>query len=321
VRWEVLRGSLQGPCLREGRQSDGRGPLSIDALPDGSLSVADLGFFSQVRFCQIARRGENKKKRRYFITRWQPGTALLTRSGHRINLAGILPRQVGERRQMGALLGVRERLPVRVLIERVPPEVAAARQQRLREAAADHGREVSEQMLELAHWSIVLTNVPVRMLNFDEVLIMLRLRWQIERLFRLWKEYGFIDEWRSKKPWRILTEIYAKLSAMVIQQWLITAGCWHDPERSLVKAAQALRREANRIMVALYEGGLESALRSILRCLESGCRLNTRQQEPSTAQLLLGWPRIWPEEETRRQRSKKPAKGKPRKAATMVKTR
>ena len=58
------------------------------------------------------------------------------------------------------------------------------------------------------------------------VLVILRLRWQIERVFWLWKEHGFIDQWRSKKPWRILSEVYAKLAAMVIQQWLIQLGCW-----------------------------------------------------------------------------------------------
>jgi hypothetical protein len=320
VRWEVKKGALYGPCLRAGRHSDGHGPLSVDALPDGSLSVADLGFFSQERFRRIARRGEGKQKRRYVVTRWQPGTALFTRTGHRIRLAGVLPQQVGERVQMGALLGVREKLLVRVLMERVPPEVAAHRQQRLREAAQDHGREVSQEALELAHWTILLTNAPQHLLSFDEVLIIVRLRWQIERLFRLWKQYGRIDEWRSKKPWRVLTELYGKLSAMVIQQWLITAGCWHDPKRSLVKAAQALRREANRIMVALYEGGLESTLRSILRTLRSGCQVNTRLKEPSTAQLLLGWAPIWQPEETRRKKSKKPPKGRARKAVAILKT-
>ncbi len=57
-----------------------------------------------------------------------------------------------------------------------------------------------------------------------EVLVLLRLRWQNKRLFRLWKEDGHIDDWRSKKPWRILCEVYGKLSAMLIQQWLIHEG-------------------------------------------------------------------------------------------------
>ena len=48
-----------------------------------------------------------------------------------------------------------------------------------------------------------------------------------------------------------------------------------------------MRREANRIMVALYEGGLEAVLHSIVRCMHSGCQIERRKGHPSTAQLLL----------------------------------
>ncbi len=60
-----------------------------------------------------------------------------------------------------------------------------------------------------------------------------------------------------------------------------------DPWRSLVKAAAVVRREANRIMVALYEGGLPQVLRSIVRCMRAGCRLDRRSTRLSTVQLLL----------------------------------
>jgi hypothetical protein len=120
--------------------------------------------------------------------------------------------------------------------------------------------------------------------------VVLGVRGPIERLFRLWKDEGQIDEWRSKKRWRILCELYAKLAAMLIQHWLLHVGCWHDPHRSLVKGARALRREANRIMVALWEGPLEHTLEAVLRTLHSGTRLQKRRQFPSTAQRLEGAP-------------------------------
>ncbi len=144
----------------------------------------------------------------------------------------------------------------------------------------------------LSDWTIVLTNVPRRRLSSAQVFIILRLRWQIERLFRLWKEHGHIDEWRSKKPWRILCEVYAKLGAMLIQQWLIQLGCWQDPHRSLVKAAQVVRREAGQLMVALYRGGVAATVASIVRCMQSGCRLHTRKTYPNTSQFLQGTPLV-----------------------------
>ena len=296
VRWDVLRGELQGPGLEQGRRNDKRGPLPLADLPEGCLYVADLGFFGVQRLSMIAQ-GEPGQPpvKRSFVSRYQAKTVLQTRGGHRLELRGILPQQEGQVVEVGALLGQAGRLPVRVLMLRVSKDVADERRARIRAAAQAHGRTPDEEVLFLAAWTIVLTNVPRRRLSTEQVLVILRLRWQIERLFRLWKEHGSIDQWRSKKPWRILSEVYAKLCAMVLQHWLIQLGCWQDPHRSVFKAAQVVRREAGRLMVALYQGKLAQELPDILRCMQSGCRLNTRKQAPNTSQFLVGMPLVWPQ--------------------------
>jgi hypothetical protein len=251
----------------------------------GGLYLADLGFFSVGRLAGLAKPEDRGK--RFFVMRLQYGTGLYARCGHQLELRGILPQQEGEAREMGVLLGKQAKLPVRLLMVRVSEKVAKQRREHIREVAQAHGREPSAEVLYLAGWTLVVTNVPRARLSLPEALVLLRLRGPLERLFRLWKEQGQIDEWRSKKPWRILCELYGKLAAMLIQQWLIGEGCWHDPWRSLVKAAQVVRREANRMMVALYEGGLQRVLRSIVRCMRSGCRIERRTTRPSTVQLLL----------------------------------
>src|SRR6202030_3317175 len=110
---------------------------------------------------------------------------------------------------------------IRLILVRVPEEVARERQERLRQNVRDkQGKEPSDEMLYLAQWLILLTNLPRRRAESFQVIVLLRLRWQIERLFRLWKEGGKIDEWRSCKPFRILCELYGKLCAMVMQQAL-----------------------------------------------------------------------------------------------------
>lgn len=218
----------------------------------------------------------------------QSNTGLWLRGGHKLDLRGILPAQVGEAREVGVLVGKHARVPMRLILVRVPTEAAEQRRERLRADAKDHGREPSAEALYLAEWTILLTNVPRRLLALPDVLVCARLRWQIERLFRLWKEYGQIDAWRSKKPYRVLTERYAKLCAMLIQQWLLHQGCWDDPHRSLFKAAQVVRRESNRLMVALFEGTTQATLTSLLRLLrQTGGQLTRRKARPGTDQLLL----------------------------------
>src|SRR5947209_2212144 len=81
VRWDVLRGELQGPGLEQGRRNDKRGPLALSDLPDGCLDVADLGFFGVQRLSAIAH-GEPGQTgvKRYFVRRYQSNTVLQTRS-------------------------------------------------------------------------------------------------------------------------------------------------------------------------------------------------------------------------------------------------
>jgi hypothetical protein len=57
------------------------------------------------------------------------GTGLYTRSGHRLVLAGLLPQQEGETRELGVLVGQQARGPARLILQRVPEEVADSRDQ------------------------------------------------------------------------------------------------------------------------------------------------------------------------------------------------
>ena len=124
--------------------------------------------------------------------------------------------------------------------------------------------------------------------------MLLRARWQIELLWKLWKQDGSLDAWRRKPPWRILCELYAKLLGLLIQHWLLLLGGFQEPHRSLVKAAKAVRSHA--ILLAYAEAcalTLDFVVEKIQCATRSGSRLNTRKTHPNTSQLLLDgldWP-------------------------------
>jgi hypothetical protein len=102
---------------------------------------------------------------------------------------------------------------------------------------------VSAKALELAAWTLLLTDVPPSLLTLPEALVLLRERWQIELLFKLWKQEGRLDEWRTSSPWRVLCEIYAKLIGLLLQHWLfllfaraaIPRGAWSNYRKSYVR--------------------------------------------------------------------------------------
>lgn len=291
VRFDLRTGAIMGLRLTDASVSDNSSPFRSEGdetatAPAGCLYLADLGYFALPWIKAFCKRGETGKKRAVLM-RLKQGTVLQTRHKHRLQLRGVLPQQVGKVVEMGVLLGVEACLPVRLLMVRLPEEVVQQRRERLQEEANDHGREVSAEQWFLAQWTILLTTVPRRVLGIGEVCVLLRMRWQIELLFKLWKEHGQIDDWRSKSPWRILCEFYGKLIAMLLQQWLLQYGIWDDPYRSLVKAAQVVRKHALSLLYALRgRSAMATVLTDLRAMMQQGCHVTVRKDRPCAAQLL-----------------------------------
>jgi hypothetical protein len=281
VRLELRTGQLTGPLLQAGRTSDHTPALPAD-LPAGSLRLADLGYWSLEELQALDR------QQVYWLSRWQAATAVYTTAGGRCDMLTLLEEQGTAQVDLPIQLGAAQRLPARLLAMRVPQEVADQRRRRLREDAQRKGKAVSAVRLALAGWTILVTNVPAASLSVGEAMVLLRTRWQIELLFKLWKSQGRVDESRSTKPWRVLCEVYAKLLAMVVQHWCFLVSCWAFPARSLVKAAQTVRKHAWHLASTFADRVLfERALHTIQRCCTIGCRLNRRKKAPNTYQLLL----------------------------------
>lgn len=278
VRYDLCGGALRGPLVTDGRTQESSTELQRAPLAPGSLRVADLGYFALGVLARIAADGS------YFLTRMHHTAAVFTPGGQRVRLLDLLDH--APTYDLALLLGCAQRLPVRLLAVRVPPDVAAQRRRRLRRQARDHGKTPSAEILAWADWPLVVTNAPPTLLSLQEALVLLRARWQVEWLFRLWKQYGRIDESRSAQPWHVLTQVWAKLLAVLVRQWLALAGCWQYPQRSLVKAAQVVQTQAMHLLASLA-AGLEQAIADLHRSLPAACRLNPRRKHPNTYQLLL----------------------------------
>ena len=209
---------------------------------------------------------------------------------NRSSLVEFLKKQRSDEIDISILLGTKEKLPCRLIAVRLPEKIANQRRRKIRALAREKGKTPSKRQLALADWIIYATNVPSEILNLSEALVLARVRWQIELLFRLWKNHGKIDSWRTEKPWRILCELYAKLLTMIVQHWVFLVSCWQYANRSLQKAAKTVQKHATHLAVAFASGCIEclcEALKIIKRCLSKGCRINKRKTKPSTYQLLL----------------------------------
>ena len=290
VRLDMLRGHLQCSRLVDGRHADSQTPFKERPNAERTLHVRDRGFVDLLRWGREVERGDD------VLSYYKAGMHVLDPERHLIDLCEWLASLDGSTAEREVLVGVQARLPMRLLVERLPQEQRQARIEHLRQEASKHGRSLSPCSEQLAGWTLILTTASAERLSLSEALVVLRLRWQLELLFKLWKEDGQLDCWRSENVERIQCEIYAKLIGLLLQHWVVIVGCWHEPHRSMVKAAKAVQNRAILLAVALTGGMLLlEAVKRMQRATQHGSRLNTRRAAPNTSQMLMTGINIWDE--------------------------
>ncbi len=283
VLWDLTGGQLHHVELHAGRANDNTAAIQQVALPDGALRIADLGYFTLNQIAALT------TQQVYVLSRLAPQVAVCDASGQPCDVVDLLERPATPTLELEVTIGAHQQLPVRLLAVRVPQEVADQRRRRLRQAHRDKGKVPSPRTLALLTWTIAITTVPSERLTLAEALVLLRARWQIELLFKLWKSHGQVDSWASQQPWRILCEVYAKLLAMIVLHWVLLISCWQYPNRSVFKAAQTVQHHALALATALTRSlaHLAESLAVIRQCLTVGGRINSRKTKRNTYQLLL----------------------------------
>ena len=304
VRLDLARGGMQGPWLQEGRAAERSGEAHETPLPCGSLYNVDGGYFTLREMRTRGAVGE------LWLTTPKASTLLYDQHGQCWSLAAFLQHQQDQQVDVQVSLGKAERLPVRLLAIRVPPSQAQRRRQqangtvegkrkgtvRPNERARTQGakrlrqrkrKKTGPARMQVLEWTILITNVPTARLSLDEAVVLARCRWQIELCWKLWKQIGRVDTWRSAKPERILTEIFAKLLGLLLSHWLTVLGCWHAPNRSVVKAHQVVQWMAPAL--ALGVAGvvpLPLMVQHTTQAMTRGCTINSRRHKPNTYQLV-----------------------------------
>jgi hypothetical protein len=281
VLWDLRHGRLQ-VLLEPGRASDAKSAITQTPLPPGSLSIFDLGYFSIDRFQRV------EQAESYWLSRLQHGTTVRDAAGNPVALRKFLAKKAnGGVVDVPVQLG-EKRLPCRLVAVRVSPQIAAMRRRKIREKASDHDREPSQEYLDLQEWTIFVTNCPPTLLKWEEIVVLYRARWQIERLFKLWKSYNRLADRNAKATAaQQMAEVYARLIAVLIQHGILLMTVWLDGRRSLWRAAAGLRDWIGQIIAVIDDTAkLQRVLHRHQQFMAKRARVNSRRKHPSCFQLL-----------------------------------
>ncbi len=308
IRLNMNTGQMQGPWVQEARTCERKGPGSSEQLPlpKNALYVTDCAFQTLHSMHDFSEAGI------WWLTHAKADLTLTDARGVKSTMPEFIKSREGQEVidewvTLGATSKTRQQ--VRLIAFRVSDQTAKRRREQAGGSSSTRGkgcrrdvrvgkkhqrpskdgrhhRRMGKKRFALCDWTIVITNVPVALLAPHEARALMRCRWQNELVWRLWKERGHVDIWRSEKAMRILCEVYAKLIGMIIQHWLIIVGCWQDPHRSMVKASLAVQLLAPSLALTL-DGplSLQEVLLAGKRAMARS-RLNSYKKRPSTADLL-----------------------------------
>ena len=286
VTWDYLHGHLAALELEDGKSPDQNCRLHVSHAQAGSLQLFDLGYFKQEYLRDIEAQGV------YFVSRYQSQTALYTPEGVKaFDLLAWLKTLAHNEAECQVLLGGRTKLSVRLLGRRLCRAAADARRRKAKKKAKEQGKSCSATYLFLLGWDILVTNLPVENWSLPQVFALYPIRFQIEWLFRIWKDQLGIDELGDWRVERVLCQLYAHLLGAILTHLLTVTWRWGEYEYSFSKSVQIIQAAVTGLMRCLARAGwgFGAWLRRLEEDFRAFGRKTKRRKSPSTAQVIYNW--------------------------------
>lgn len=237
--FNYIEGQIERVALTGAHKPDQSFKDYLEHIKKEGLYLQDLGYFDIATFAFI------QAKDAYFISRYLPQTKPYNKEGQPIDLLKILQKSGSYFSQTVWLYKKKKeiKIQVRLIASRLQDKEYEKRFRKINAAAKKKGRTPTQESLELARWSIFITNVHESVLTDKEVYLVYSLRWQIELFFKVCKSQVGINKVSGKKPDRVQCELYAKLICIIMLMYFCFPERWQEnQELSFFKAYSQLRQ-------------------------------------------------------------------------------
>lgn len=169
----------------------------LEEVKKNDLRIEDLGYCQLQRFQQIEKTGA------FYLSRLKFNIKVYTLKEQEYIALDLLKIQQqiksGERIVLQVYLGLKEKLPARLILEKVPPCVANEKRRKLKADKQNKRKNLSKERLAFCDINAYITNTTQDQLPAYQAHNYYRLRWQIEILFKAWKSVYKIDQIKKMK--------------------------------------------------------------------------------------------------------------------------
>jgi hypothetical protein len=231
---------------------------ALEEIGPGELEISDLGYFGVETFAKIADKGA------FYVSRLKTNVTLYQQhEGGELEefdlVEAIKNMKEGTRTEVEVhLKSEKIVIKTRLVIEKVPEAVKAARLRKLNQINKKKGRQPKQRTKILQAVNLHITNAPVELLPAQVIRQFYTIRWQIELIFKNWKSNFDLDEVTGHRPHRIKCMIYAKLLFIFLTHKIINVArsfAWNQLAREVseFQAAKQIKIIGNEWLRAIVQ--------------------------------------------------------------------
>ena len=190
------------------RNDQAASPDILSLCQPNDLILRDLGYFVIKVFKHLSQRGC------FFLSRLRTDTTLLAEEGHgELDLLKLLRGQAFLDKPLR--LGKKQKLKVRLIAVKLPPNVAAQRRQK-RKNNRDKRLRYTKRAKFLLGYEIFVTNLDKERFDASQLLSFYGLRWRIEILFKAFKQHLNLGQIKENTRYQMELLIYARLMLITL---------------------------------------------------------------------------------------------------------
>lgn len=243
----------------------------IKHIKHGSLVIRDLGYFSIDVLKKI------KDKSAYYISRLSITINVYLNKEDEVslNVPEFLKKLKKEGKDLSNIkiyIGKEEKFESRLVAEKVPSHVSIQRTRRFKK---DRKKEPSQYYADWCEFSIFITNIPESMFSSKIILVLYKIRWQIELVFCNLKLNVEIDIIKGTNKNRVESLVYGKFITIVVLYIIQNYASYiaKDKEISGDKVVKLLKADNQ-----LREAIIKNDLRMLLIVIEHDILLVCKQK-------------------------------------------
>lgn len=218
--YDLRSGKILDMNVTDGLRNDATDASETkEKIHKDDLVLRDLGYFN---LCVLTGFADQKA---FFVSRLNTSVLVFeAETAEKIGFRRLYEQMCGQkvtRCEIQVLVGKVKQVKLRLIVEIVPEQVYEERIRKVNKNNKEKGWTTSEDYKSRCRFNLFITNVPAESLSIEDTMLLYRLRWQVELMFKNWKSVCKIDKIPPMKYERFACLLFAKLILIMLKVQII----------------------------------------------------------------------------------------------------